>query len=164
MPPGVPCSGAPREASWRSAAYAARDPAIRAVISLYGPADLNWGWDNPTNPRVSDSNQLLVDYLGGTREQAKANFDAASPIEFVNPSSPPTLLLHGTRDELVLAEHMRRLSQRLEQAKVPHLQLELPWATHGLDANPAGPGGQITTWAVECFLAAAFQGTVAKAA
>ena len=26
-----------------------------------------------------------------------------------------------------------------------HLQLELPWATHGCDANPAGPGGQINT-------------------
>jgi acetyl esterase/lipase len=84
-------------------------------------------------------------------------FDAGSPIDFVIPGSPPTLLIHGTRDELVFAEQSRRLARRLEQAQVPHLQLELPWATHGCDSNPAGPGGQITTWAVERFLTAAFQ-------
>jgi acetyl esterase/lipase len=146
------------------AAYTARDPAIRAVVSLYAPSDLHWSWDNPTNPRVSDSPKILTEYLGGTPAQVKERFDAASPIEFVNPSVPPTLLLHGTRDELVFAEQSRRLARRLEQAKVPHVQLELPWATHGCDANPAGPGGQITTWAVERFLAAAFQDAPAKAA
>ncbi|QRN94696.1 alpha/beta hydrolase [Archangium violaceum] len=139
------------------AAYTARDPAIRAAVALYAPTDLNWGWANPTNPRVMDSPKTLSEYLGGTPAQVQAHFDAASPIDFVLPSSPPTLLVHGTRDELVLAEQSRRLARRLEQANVPHLQLELPWATHGCDANPAGPGGQITTWAVERFLAAAFQ-------
>lgn len=146
------------------AAYSTRDPAIRAVISFYAPADLLWGWDNPTNPLVSDSCGLLRDYLGGTPSQVKERYEAASPIEFVNPRTPPTLLLHGTRDELVFPEHMRRLASRLEQAGVPHLQLELPWGTHGCDANPAGPGGQITTWAVERFLTAAFQGSLLKAA
>lgn len=141
------------------AAYVARDPAIRGVVALYAPSDLNWGWTHPTNPRVMDSPKTLSEYLGGTPAQVQAHFDAASPIDFVDPHSPPTLLIHGTRDELVLAEQSRRLATRLEQAHVPHLPLELPWATHGCDANPAGPGGQITTWAVERFLTAAFQET-----
>jgi acetyl esterase/lipase len=144
------------------AAYAARDPAVRAVVALYAPSDLNWSWDNPTNPLVLDSRKVLGDYLGGTPAQVKDRFDAASAIDFVIPGSPATLLVHGTRDELVFAEQSRRLAARLSQAKVPHLVLELPWATHGCDANPAGPGGQITTWAVERFLASAFQAAPVK--
>ncbi|WNG30885.1 alpha/beta hydrolase [Cystobacter fuscus] len=139
------------------AAYTAQEPAIRAVVALYAPSDLNWGWAHPTNPRVMDSPRTLSDYLGGTPAQVQERFDAASPIGFVLPDSPPTLLVHGTRDELVFAEQSRRLARRLTEAQVPHLELELPWATHGCDANPAGPGGQITTWAVERFLTAAFQ-------
>jgi acetyl esterase/lipase len=146
------------------AAYTANEPAVRAVVALYAPSDLNWGWVNPTNPRVMDSPKTLSEYLGGTPAEVQDRFDAASPIDFVRPSSPLTLLVHGTRDELVLAEQSRRLARRLAQANVPHLELELPWATHGCDANPAGPGGQITTWAVERILAAAFQGAPRKAA
>ena len=31
------------------AAYTRHDPAIRGVISFYGPTDLRWGWEHPTN-------------------------------------------------------------------------------------------------------------------
>jgi acetyl esterase/lipase len=140
------------------AAYASRDPAIRGAIALYAPSDLNWSWDNPVNPLVMDSPRILREYLGGTPAEVNDRFDAASAIDFIGPSSPPALLLHGTRDELVFAEQSRRFARRLSEAKIPHVLLELPWATHGCDANPAGPGGQITTWAVERFLAAVFEG------
>ncbi|WP_437311299.1 alpha/beta hydrolase fold domain-containing protein [Sorangium sp. So ce388] len=146
------------------AAYTAGAPAIRGAVALYAPSDLNWSWDHPTNPLVLDSPRTLSEYLGGTPAQVKERYDAASAIDFVVPGSPPTLLIHGTRDELVSAEQSRRLERRLDEASVPHLLLELPWATHGCDANPAGPGGQITTWAVERFLAAAFQGAPSRAA
>jgi len=138
------------------AGYTAEDPAIRAVIALYAPSDLNWSWENPTNPLVLDSPKTLREYLGGTPAEVKAHFDAASAIDFIKPNSPATLLIHGSRDELVFADKSRRVEGRLAKANVPHALLELPWATHGCDANPAGPGGQITTWAVERFLAAAF--------
>ena len=67
---------------------------------------------------------------------------------------PPTLLIDGTRDELVFARETRRLQARLADAKAAHLYIEMPWATHGMDANLAGPGGQISTYAIERFLAA----------
>src|SRR5205085_8958681 len=35
-----------------SAAYTLRDRAIKGVISFYGPADMVWGYANPTNPLV----------------------------------------------------------------------------------------------------------------
>ena len=138
------------------AAYTAHDPAVRAAVALYAPSDLNWSWEHPTNPLVLDTPKTLREYLGGTPAEVKAQFDAASAIDFIAPGSPMTLLIHGTRDELVLVEQSRRVERRLAEESVPHVLLELPWATHGCDANPAGPGGQITTWAVERVLAAAF--------
>ncbi len=47
-----------------------------------------------------------------------------------------------------------RLAARLQGVSVPHLLVRLPWATHGFDHNIRGPGGQLSTCAVEAFLAA----------
>ncbi|MFB3114637.1 MAG: alpha/beta hydrolase, partial [Nitrospirales bacterium] len=68
--------------------------------------------------------------------------------------SPPTLLIHGERDELVSPAQSDRLSRHLSQRGVPHVYLRFPWATHGCDANFNGPCGQISTFAIERFLAA----------
>jgi acetyl esterase/lipase len=146
------------------AAFTAHNPAIRGVVALYAPSDLNWSWEHPTNPLVLDSSKTLGEFLGGTPAEVKAQFDAASAFDFIDPDSPPTLLIHGTRDELVFAEQSRRFASRLAEVDVAHALIELPWATHGCDANPAGPGGQITTWAVERFLATVFAGPSASAA
>jgi acetyl esterase/lipase len=67
------------------------------------------------------------------------------------------LLLHGARDDLGLVEHSDRLAARLEQAEVPHVLLRLPWAPHGCDANFSGPCGQVSTYAIERFLAAVME-------
>jgi hypothetical protein len=37
--------------------------------------------------------------------------------------------------------------------------LRLPWATHGCDANISGPCGQVSTYAIERFLAAVMEDT-----
>jgi acetyl esterase/lipase len=71
----------------------------------------------------------------------------------VTAKSPPTLLLHGTLDTLVWPRHAERLAARLAAAGVPHVYVALPWATHAFDYNLNGPGGQITTYALERFLA-----------
>jgi acetyl esterase/lipase len=64
------------------------------------------------------------------------------------------LLIHGGRDELVSPRQSERLAERLAEAGVPHFVLRLPWATHAGDFNFSGPMGQISTYAVERFLAA----------
>lgn len=136
------------------AAYTAKDPAIRGVISFYGPADLRWGWNNPANPRVSPSRAILETYLGGPPDKVAATYDEASPLEAVSSDTPPTLIIHGLRDEIVSPVHADRLEEKLRAARVPHLYVRLPWATHGCDYSFSGPCGQITTYAVEHFLAA----------
>jgi acetyl esterase/lipase len=135
-------------------AYTQHDPAIRGVVSFYGPTDMYWSWEHPGNPLVIDTHDILKAYLGGSPEEFSANYDAASPIRFVDSSTPPTLLIHGGRDELVSPRQSERLAERLAEVGVPHFVLRLPWATHAGDFNFSGPMGQISTYAVERFLSA----------
>lgn len=135
-----------------TAAYSLNDPSIRGVISLYGPTDMHWDWDHPEDPNVIDTPTNLRDYLGGTPSQVPWAYEAASPIRLVTSSTPPTLLLHGGRDELVSYANSDRLSNRLAQVGVRHLNIKLPWATHGFDYVVRGPSGQISAYAVEYFL------------
>lgn len=127
-------------------------PGIRGVISLYGPSDLHWSWANPSSPWILDSPQLLRAFLGGAPSEVKYRYDQASPILKVAASSPPVLLIHGSRDELVSPIQSRRLAKVLSEKGVLHYVLELPWATHGCDANLSGPSGQMMRFAIERFL------------
>src|SRR5437868_10349596 len=87
-----------------------------------------------------------------TLRKSPSNYTAASPTRLVTSSSPPTLLIHGGRDELVSVYQSERLAQRLREAGVRHFNLALPWATHGFDYILRGPGGQISNYAIEYFL------------
>ena len=64
------------------------------------------------------------------------------------------MLLHGQLDALTWHRHSERLAARLAEFGVPHAFVSLPWATHAFEFNLNGPGGQLTTYAVEWFLAA----------
>jgi acetyl esterase/lipase len=133
-------------------AYTAHDPAVRGAVSFYGPTDMRWGYEHPSRKLVLDSKKVLEDYLAGTPATAPATYDNASPLHFAASDAPPTLMIHGVRDELVSIENSRRLDRALADAHVPRLLVELPWATHGCDFNFSGPCGQLSTYAVERFL------------
>jgi acetyl esterase/lipase len=133
-------------------AYGAHRPAIRGCIAFYAPADMNYAYEFGRADDILNSLQLLRHYLGGTPAEARGNYDSASGILLANHESPPTLLLHGQRDELVWFRQSQRLSARLDELGVPHLFVQLPWATHAFDYNFSGPGGQISTYAVDAFL------------
>jgi acetyl esterase/lipase len=137
-----------------SVAYAQKDPAIKGVIAFYAPNDLVWGYAVPTNPLIMNSRKVIETYLGGPPSRVPDIYDAASPLHVVNATTPPTLMIHGDRDELVSDQHEVRLSKRLAEAGRPYFYLRMPWATHGCDANFNGPCGQLSTYAVERFLAA----------
>ncbi|MEO7913223.1 MAG: alpha/beta hydrolase [Roseiflexaceae bacterium] len=135
-------------------AYTANDPAIRGVVDFYGPADLVYGYEHPARKRVLDSVGVIERFLGGSPTSAPETYAAASPIDQIGPDCPPTLLIHGGRDTLVAPIQSDRLAGRLAQARIQHMLLHLPWAEHGCDVNFSGPSGQISTYAIERFLAA----------
>jgi acetyl esterase/lipase len=135
-------------------AYTKPDPAIRGVVALYAPADVHFAWEFSRDNDVLKSPQLLRNLLGGTPATARATYDSASPIQHVDKATPPTLLIHGQLDTPVWHRQSERLAQKLTETGVPHSFLSLPWATHAFEYNLNGPGGQLTTYAVEWFLAA----------
>nr|WP_294793917.1 alpha/beta hydrolase [uncultured Mucilaginibacter sp.] len=134
------------------AAYTLKDRGIKGVIDFYGPADMVWGYSAPASPLVMDSRGVMERYLGGTYKKMQKEYFASSPIEFVDRDSPSTLIIHGENDVLVAYEHSRRLNLKLQQNGIKHYWLKLPWATHGFDFNLRGPGGQLSTYAVNRFL------------
>ncbi len=136
-----------------SAAYAAREPAIRGAIAFYAPTDLVVGYEKPSRPGVLDSHQVLEDYLGGTPAQKPAKYAAASPVSAVSSTTPPTLLIQGGLDPIVWPIHSELLASRLKVAARPHLYLALPWATHGCDTNLSGPSSQLSLYVIDRFLA-----------
>lgn len=135
-------------------AYTANDPALRGVIALYAPADLHFAWQYSREDDVLKSPQLLRQFLGGPPDTARAGYDSSSGYLHVTKTTPPTLLIHGQLDTLVWHRQSERLAARLAEHRVPHAFVSLPWATHAFEFNLSGPGGQLTTFSVEWFLAA----------
>jgi acetyl esterase/lipase len=134
------------------AAYTIHEPNLKGVIDFYGPEDMVWGYSIPSNPLIMDSRKVMSQYVGGSYQQVPQKYFACSPLEFVDKQSVPTLIIHGQNDVLVSPEHSRRLNKKLQQNGIKHYYLKLPWATHGFDYNINGPGGQLSTYAVETFL------------
>jgi len=137
-----------------AAAYDRKDPSVRGVIALYAPSDLTFAYAIPDNPLIMNSRKVIAAYLGGTPDQKPQLYTEASPLNAVDARTPPTLMIHGLRDELVWPVHAERLSARLALARRPFYFLKLPWATHGFDIHLNGPSGQLSLYAIEYFLAA----------
>ncbi|MBA4140981.1 MAG: alpha/beta hydrolase fold domain-containing protein [Segetibacter sp.] len=135
-----------------SAAYMLNDPTIKGVISFYGPADMVWGYANPTNPLVLNSRKVMEDYLGGTYKQVPQQYIQSSATETATSAAAPALLIYGENDPLVSHLHGFRLGKKLDSLGVKHYDVYLPWATHGFDWTLNGPGGQLSTWCVMRFL------------
>jgi acetyl esterase/lipase len=140
-----------------SAAYTLAEPGIKGVVNFYGPADMAWGYNNPTNPLVMDSRNIMENYLGGTPQDVPQQYSRSSATETVTSASPPTLMIFAENDPLVSARHGNLLSEKLTAAGVSHYALYLPWATHAFDYSLNGPGGQLSTWTIKSFLAAVLQ-------
>jgi acetyl esterase/lipase len=135
------------------AGYQANAPAVRAVVSYYGPTDLVEGWREPPRPDPLDVRAILETYLRGTPDSAPGRYREASPATYASARVPPTLLLYGSRDHVVAARFGRALHERLRQAGATSVLLEFPWAEHAFDALPNGLSGQISLYYTERFLA-----------
>ncbi|HEY0428230.1 MAG TPA: alpha/beta hydrolase [Pyrinomonadaceae bacterium] len=122
------------------------DESVRAVVSFYAPTDLTWAYDHPANQFVIDGPQTIANLIGGSpheSDEIRARYLLASPVERVDFNSPPTLLMHGGQDQLVRAENLDLLAEKLKQAGVRHETLVIPYAQHGFDYNFYGWGSQI---------------------
>ena len=101
---------------------------IKAVISFFGPSDLIELYNHPGNPGLP----FLLNALMGTNPaENKTFYSESSPINFVTPSSPPTLLLQGGRDILVPEAQSTQLRDKLKSQGVKHQYIFYPEEGHG---------------------------------
>ena len=120
---------------------------VRAVVSFYAPTDLLWAFDNTANEFVIDGKEKLSNFLGGSPHESKEireRYILASPTTHISNGSPPTLLIHGGRDQLVRSENMQFADEKLNRNKILHETIFIPYAQHGFDYNFHGWGSQIT--------------------
>ncbi len=109
-------------------------PRIRAVFAMYPPTDLvTMGRKYSKPDKESDIEKLL----GGPIEQKLALAREASPVNHVSCTSPPFLMMHGSRDTLVPLEQSEVLQRRLVQAHVEAKLIVVPDKGHwfSLDAG-----------------------------
>ncbi len=131
------------------------DEKVSAVISIYAPTDLLWDYDNLANEYVIDGRGTLSNFLGGSPHQSdemRKRYLQSSPIENTSAETPPTLLIHGGKDQLVLLENMNRLSAKLNKLNITNDTLYIPYGQHGFDYNFNGWGSQMTKTAILHFL------------
>lgn len=130
------------------------DTAVCAVAAFYPPTDLVTGWRDTGDPAFV--RKALRDFTGGSPAEFPDRYTAASPVTYVRPGLPPTLLLHGTRDHIVPYSQSTLLADRLAAAGVDHDLLALPYAEHAYDATWGDWATQISRRTLDRFLIRSF--------
>lgn len=130
---------------------------IRAVVNYYGPVDLAAGYQDPPVPDPIDTRAVLEAFLGGSPQQVPEQYELASPIHYIKPNLPPTLLIYGSRDHVVEAKYGQQLLDRLQASGNTAVLLEIPWAEHAFDAVFSGVSNQLALYYTGRFLAWALQ-------
>lgn len=134
------------------AAYEPDAPPIRAVVNFYGPVNLTQGYNKPPIPDPINARAVLTAFLGGSPQELPMLYEIASPINYVVPDLPPTLLIYGSRDGVVKARFGRKMYKKL-QSKNTAVFLEIPWAEHSFDSIFNGVSNQLALYYTERFIA-----------
>lgn len=109
------------------------EPAVAAVCAIAAASQLTTlgaGHDRA----VSAASRLVGGPLPELREAALA----ASPLTYVSPDDPPTLIIHGTQDAVIPSEQAVRLDRALAAAGVDHTLVLLD-AGHAVPLGPTTP-------------------------
>jgi acetyl esterase/lipase len=141
------------------AAYGAGAPPVRAVVSLYGPVNLEEGYRRPPRPDPLKVRGIIEAFLGGPPDGRIDRYREASPITYTTGPLPPTLLIYAARDNVVEPRFGAMLDERLRVGGTKSVLLEIPWSEHGFDAVTGGPGAQLALYYTERFLAWALWST-----
>jgi len=98
---------------------------IKAVVDIYGPYDL-------TTP-YSQTQRLVTRFIGHSYKERPDLYREASPMSFLDKTDPPTLILHGTADNLVPISQSDSLKARLDRLGIPNVYCRVPGWPHTMD-------------------------------
>ena len=108
-------------------AYKNATPKIKAVVDFFGPNDMADMYNNPASTQAPPSGIAIL--LNGVPPSTL--YTSSSPINFVNPQTPPTIILHGGLDPLVRYQQAVVLSNKLMLNSVAQQYVFYPAEGHG---------------------------------
>lgn len=109
-------------------AYKYSTPHIKAVVDFFGPTDMAdlYSFYQPG----SDSWLGIQVLMNGDPVTNPTLYYQSSPINFVTTLAPPTLILHGTADDVVPVSQSQTLKEKLDNAGVANQLLLYPDQGH----------------------------------
>ena len=103
------------------------DGRIKGCIAISGVYNMVSLYDTGN----SEAKMFVASFMGGTPEERTQEYEQASPINFVTPSSAKFLILHGLEDGLVPVSQAYELRDALMQENVDHTVFTYPGG-HGI--------------------------------
>jgi acetyl esterase/lipase len=111
---------------------------VQAVVDIYGVIGIGGrGIGRTTMINVRNPDPVLQFMGGKTWDTDRELYEKASPIKQVTKDAPPTLILHGTVDEVVKIGQSDRLAATLSDLGVPYLYDQVKGWHHGMDSVKA---------------------------
>ena len=98
---------------------------VQAVVDIYGPTDLT--------TEYSRNMSSVVKLMGKNYIETPELYKVASPLIYVTKKVPPTLIFHGTIDNLVPVSHSDELEKKLKENGVPVYYQKLKGWPHAMD-------------------------------
>ena len=109
-------------------AYKYKEPKVAAVIDFFAPTDLIAMYTKPWHPYLP----IALEMVTGTNPKTNAeSYLQSSPVDFITTHSAPTLIFHGSKDQIVDISQSRTLQEKLEKAGVAHELVVYPDRRHG---------------------------------
>jgi|TARA_B100002003_G_scaffold142485_1_gene131846 acetyl esterase/lipase len=99
---------------------------ITAIVNIYGPTDLT------TDFAIAQG--ATYQFMGTKYEENPSIFKEASPLTYISPDDPPTLIFHGTIDKIVPIYQSDLLDEQLTKNGVEHEYHRLNGWPHTMDA------------------------------
>ena len=98
---------------------------IKAVVDMYGPTDLTTTY--------ARENRMVTGLIGHSYRENPRQFLEASPLYYADKLAPPTLILHGSGDNLVPLRQAEMLKEKLDSLGIPNICFALPGWPHTMD-------------------------------
>ncbi|WP_188487037.1 alpha/beta hydrolase [Williamsia phyllosphaerae] len=115
-------------------------PRIVATVGGYPAVDLTAAYDDSALGKVTGRQ-----FIGGPPEIYPDRYRFVDAANNLTAQSPPTLIVQGGADHLVLAAPVKRFADKVKAAGVPARYIELPALDHGMgDSASTGTAGTIT--------------------
>jgi acetyl esterase/lipase len=108
--------------------YKYNTPKVAAIVDFFGPTDLLAMFEKPWHPYVPFVLQMIT---GTTPMQNPSLYQHSSPINYVSTHSAPTLILHGSNDNIVNVSQSKSLKAKLDQVGITNELVIYQGKSHG---------------------------------